>query len=290
MKKSKLLLLAVVVLLIPLLLYAFFLKNDAQVEVLVLMYHDLRETPVSDDPWAVSSDVFYQQMQTLAGGTYPVISFDDLIAFVDGEIDLPPRVIIISFDDGYESNLTLAAPILEQFGLSAIINVLGIQLGQSTYRHTDIPEIPFFHLEDTIPWIERGVLFIGHHSYDMHMLEYRETPETFRLGVLQREDEDDAAYRYAFYTDFMRLQTKIEQVIGRPADVFAYPFGFHNEWTEQLLREFGVRVSLTSEYGINVVTRGQQDSLFGLRRVNMEEHLVGETLLAYLESLWEREE
>ena len=287
MKKNRILLFIVVMLLIPSLLYAFFLRDNAKVEVLILMYHDVREGPVSGNPWVVSTDTFYHQMETLVSGEYPIITFDDLIAFVDGEIDLPPRVILITFDDGYQSNLTLAAPILERFDISAMINVLGVQLGQSTYRHTNIPEIPFFHLEDTIPWVERGVIFIGHHSYDMHMLEYRETPETFRLGILQREDEEDEAYKYAFNQDFMRLQTKIEQIIGRPADVFAYPFGFHNEQTEQLLRELGVRVTLTSEYGINVVVRRQRESLFGLRRVNMEEHFVDDYLLIQLDMAWD---
>lgn len=285
--KTKFFLIIFTILLLVAAMFIFFFSgNEGEIEVMVLMYHDIATYAAADNPWVVSADAFSNQMQLLAMGNYPVISFDDLIAFVDGKLDLPQRVILISFDDGYQSNLDLAAPVLEELSIPALISVLGVQLGQSTYRHTDIPELPFFHLEDTIPWVQAGVFSIGHHSYDMHMLEYREPAETFRMGVLRREDETYETWRAAFTEDFLHLQTKLYETLGVPATIFAYPFGHHNEETENLLKELGIRVTLTSIEGINTVRQGEPQSLFALRRVNIEEHMVGDYFINYLNWAW----
>jgi len=246
------------------------------------MYHDIQVEPVVDDPWTISQDVFRYQMETLQREGFTVVSFDDLIAFVDHGEPLPARPVVITFDDGYQSNLDLAAPILEELGMSALISMMGTRIGNATYRGTDIPATPTFSFEGVSPWVQRGVIQIGHHSYDMHMVEQFETPETFRHGVLQREDESDEAWRAAFFHDFESLRVKIEESLGTEVLVYAYPYGRYNEYTEAMLRDWGIRVTLTTNFGSNVIERGNPNSLFGLNRLNMYEELVGEYLIERL--------
>jgi len=256
--------------------------------VLILMYHDIRENPVEEDnPWAISQDVFRRQMQTLRDEGYTVVTFDDLIAFVDGGRRLPERPVVITFDDGYGSNLELAAPILAEFGMSATISVIGEARGQSTYRDTDHPRIPHFYLEEARPWVERGVIQIQHHSYDMHMWEPFETPETYRSGALQRPDETEEEYRAAFRQDFETLRIKIEDILGTAVTVYTYPGGLYNEITEEMLRDLGVRVTLTTYWGINVIERRNPESLFLLKRINITEDLTGDRFIEYLDQFWE---
>jgi len=287
-KKQWLALVLIGILLIP----AAFLAHGRltvprYVDVLVLMYHDIQVEPVVDDAWTISQDVFRYQMETLQREGFTVVSFDDLIAFVDHGRRLPERPVVITFDDGYQSNLDLAAPILEELGMTALISVVGTRVGTSTYRDTDIQAIPAFPFEAVMPWVERGVIQIGHHSYDMHMVELFETPETFRHGVLQREGESMEDYFAAFYHDFHTLRIQIEEALGTEVLVYVYPYGHYNEYTEAMLREWGVRVTLSTRFGSNVIERGNPDSLFGLARPNMYEELVGERLVERL-NYWNR--
>lgn len=48
--------------------------------------------------------------------------------------------------------------------------MIGVSIGRTTYKDTDIPITPHFSLEDARPWVARGVLTVTTHSYDMHQV------------------------------------------------------------------------------------------------------------------------
>jgi len=258
-------------------------------EVIVLMYHDFREEAVYGISAIISTEAFRHQMETLQAAGFQTVTFDDLIAFVDEGVPLPENPIVITFDDGYRSNLELAAPILEELGKTAIINVIGISRGRDTYRDTDIPIIPHFRWDEVRPWVEQGVIQIGHHSYDMHRW-HRLPDEPWRYGVLPMEDESPEEHREALVTDFERLRQAIQTELGREVLVFAYPYGHYCEQSEAILQDLGIRVTLTTHVGINIIERGKAESLFHLNRINMTEDLDAEALLELLESLRQEED
>jgi len=253
-------------------------------EVIVLMYHDVREEPVYGNSAIISTEALRIQMETLQEAGFETVTFDDLIAFVDLGAPLPPNPIVITFDDGYRSNLELAAPILEELSKTAIISVIGISRGRDTYRHTDIPIIPHFTWDEVRPWVERGVIQIGHHSYDMHRW-HRDPEEPWRYGVLPMEGESPEEHREALIADFERLRQIIQAELGREVLVFAYPYGHYCEQSEAILQELGIRVTLATHVGINIIEQRKPESLFRLNRINMTEDLDPEALLELLESL-----
>jgi len=257
-------------------------------EIIVLMYHDIREEPVYGNSAIISAEAFRMQMQALQDAGFESVTFCDIIAFVDEGASLPPNPIVITFDDGYRSNLELAAPILEEFDKQAIINVIGISRGRDTYRHTDISIIPHFTWDEVRPWVERGIIQIGHHSYDMHRW-HRKEDEPWRYGVLPMEGESPEEHRDALTADFERLRQAIEAELGTEVLVFAYPYGHYCEQSEQILQELGVRVTLATHVDINIVERGKPESLFLLNRINMTEDLDAEALLELLESFRQEE-
>jgi len=55
--------------------------------------------------------------------TYTVVRLRDIVNYVLGLASLPGNAIAITFDDGYLDNLTVALPILSEFGLPATIFV-----------------------------------------------------------------------------------------------------------------------------------------------------------------------
>ena len=267
--------------------------NDDEVEVLILMYHHITIEPEPENPSVISVGAFREQIETLYREGYSVVSFDDLIAFVDYGTELPRRAVIITFDDGHTSNLEFAAPILEEFGMSAIINIIGTQIGKSTYRHTYVRTIPHFALEEVLSWVERGVIHIGHHTYDMHWVDWIEETWSgadltipFRRGVLPLADETHEEWRAAFIQDFEMLRDTIYRYLGVIVTVYAYPYGLFTAETEEFLRELGVRVTLTTNPGINLVQQGNPNSLFALNRVNMEEDMTGTRLIRFLDSFF----
>lgn len=91
-----------------------------------IAYHRIDEPEAEPDldPGLVSAtpDEFAAQLELLAR-RYRVISLDELLAAHRGGTPLPPKAVLLSFDDAYHDFAEQAWPILRRFGLPATLFV-----------------------------------------------------------------------------------------------------------------------------------------------------------------------
>lgn len=97
--------LAVLSLLVSIIGYTCTSKKSDAVVVPILVYHDISDTDVP-------VTLFEEQLQAILDAGYNAVSLDDLCAFVNEGIKLPPRPIVFTFDDGYVNNIDNALPVL----------------------------------------------------------------------------------------------------------------------------------------------------------------------------------
>ena len=97
----------------------------------VLMYHHVSPNP---GLVTVSPETFHAQMAWLAKHNYRSIGTDDLAAFLNGK-PLPEKSVMITFDDGYLDNYLYAHPVLQAFGLKAVLFIITGWLGEGELRH-----------------------------------------------------------------------------------------------------------------------------------------------------------
>ncbi len=123
----------------------------------ILMYHDIVDAgePVSD--WTVTVKKFRSDMAWLWDNGYT--------SFLPGELpepeELPEKSVLITFDDGYESNYRYALPILREYGMKAVVSVIVQRIDTG---------VPGFLTWDMIrEMAESGVFEIGSHTYDNHL-------------------------------------------------------------------------------------------------------------------------
>lgn len=88
----------------------------------VLMYHALEDErhpagakDQGEQLYIVSVDNFRKQMQYLHTNGFKTYLIDELL----GMESWPQKAVVLTFDDGHESNYTLALPILQEFGFKA---------------------------------------------------------------------------------------------------------------------------------------------------------------------------
>jgi len=94
--------------------------------LLVLVYHGVVTEDHSSEPFlyrnTVSAREFDEQLRLLKRLFSP-ISASDLLAYFEQQRPLPPRPVLITFDDGYRNNLTQAAPVLKRYGVPALFHL-----------------------------------------------------------------------------------------------------------------------------------------------------------------------
>src|SRR5690606_9594876 len=100
------------------------LRNDLR----ILAYHRVLESAEPDgfdfdvDLISASAERFRAQMAFLRRHFHPM-RFDEVLARIDSGRALPPRAVLVSFDDGYDDNHRVAFPILQDLGMSAMFFV-----------------------------------------------------------------------------------------------------------------------------------------------------------------------
>lgn len=252
-------------------------------DVAILMYHAFTENEAETTSVCTLASEFERQLSALRDAGYTSVGYADLIEFVNGKGKLPEKPLLISIDDGYQNNLDLAAPLLEKYGFCANIAVIGVSIGHTTYKDTDIPIMPHFSLEDVRPWIKRGVLTVTTHSYDMHQIAAVDGDDC-RRGVLQMPDETEPDYIAALTQDYKHAQEQLAGLPGKVLPVFTYPFGAYSELSERVLQEQGVQVTVTIADGANRLVKGEPETLRLLRRINVPAGMEPDALLSSIDA------
>jgi peptidoglycan/xylan/chitin deacetylase (PgdA/CDA1 family) len=172
-----------------------------------------------------------------------VVSLGD---FFSGNLSLIKMNVVITFDDGYKSWVSLALPVLKELGLPATFFVTSGFVGLSKEDETEFMRSKLFlaidpkrmtsglTLEDVRRIVKDGFTVGGH------------TLNHCNLGKLQ----DIAQVRYEIAEDKIRL----EKVTGVKVEYFAYPSGaYYNPDINliDLLKESGYKGAVTTVPGFN---------------------------------------
>lgn len=195
------------------------------VGVRVLTYH--RFGSITRDPFCVTPESFDEQMAWLASEGRAV-SLDDVIAFAEGKRELRDGAVLVTMDDGYESMLKVAQPILAKHGVPCVAFVTAGLLNEP--KAPDWPER--FMSDDELRALARGGVEIGAHGFTHRSMGRLEAAE------LEREVVDAKA--------------RLESVLGTHVRSWAYPFGTHGDFTDETdsaLERAGYEVAFHSQHG-----------------------------------------
>ncbi|MCL2488889.1 MAG: polysaccharide deacetylase family protein, partial [Oscillospiraceae bacterium] len=184
----------------------------------------------------------------------------DLIAYVGGNGSLPEKPVMITFDDGFLNNITYAVPLLEQYGMRAVIAVVGKYTEDSEASGDRNPSYAYLNWEDIRQLIASDIVEIQNHSYDLH----KKGP---RIGADRKKGEAMEDYERILGEDITTYRRLMDEKTGYTAAAFAYPLGEYSKSSEEVLKKQGFSATMTCREKINTITR-DPDCLFGLGRFN----------------------
>ncbi|MBQ4348783.1 MAG: polysaccharide deacetylase family protein [Clostridia bacterium] len=238
---------------------------DAYVKVPVLMYHHITENKDKAGSYTVTTDEFEKDLQYIASKGYTAVSVSQLIDYVYNAEALPEKPIVITFDDGFESYQALALPILEKYSMKSAVFIIGS--AADLYTRVSDHNISYSNLNwQAIKELQDSPLCEVHsHTYDLHHNEKGE-----RKGMSRLKNESNAEYERVISADLIKLQKAFENKSLTVPAAIAYPYGAYDNYTTQIIKKLGFRVSFTCEQRINRLCAGNKDSLYNLGRYNRE--------------------
>lgn len=261
-------------------------KAPAQAEdtvLPVLMYHHFVSAQgVRLNPQTVQASKFENDLAAIRDAGFTTMLPSEVIdAQASGRF--PEKPIMITMDDGYLSNYTLAYPLLEKYRMKASVFVIGWSVGRSLMPDNLTPIIPHFNLEAAEKMVESGLVSVGAHSYDLHTT----TPqsENSASGVARRSGETDEKYAARLKEDFLKIRALLEPAVGEKLISYSYPFGIESEICRKVLLENGVLMTFQTGEAFSNITR---DGLFGIKRLNVTNDMASDTLVKTIEALIEK--
>ena len=201
------------------------------------MYHNFGPPPPGGDPdhLFVGVDTFRAHLALLQRRGWRALSLDEFLATLDG-VPAPRKSFLITIDDGHESVLRDAAPILAEAGLPSVLFVPPAVLGGTI---TWNPAYADERLSDKaeIATLADSPMEVGVHSWD-HSRMYGMDSQQLDLQVVRAREE-------------------VESMMGYRPRSFAYPFGTHDLPARQAMADAGYTVSfaVAREHGRMAVDR-----------------------------------
>lgn len=210
----------------------------------ILLYHRVvnKTCAIGQHKTYVWEDAFRKQMRWLKDNGYSTITFSDLDT-MPADTNLQKK-IIITFDDGYVDNYTIAFPILKEFGLKAMIYLVTDCTRNEWNLLEGEPVLDMMSREQILEMQHYGIEFGGHtrHHKDMK-----------RSAIEIQEEEIAGCFNY------------LEKLTGRKPVSFAYPYGAYSDDTLKVMKLSGFKYGITTIFGPNVWT----EDLYRIRRIEV---------------------
>jgi peptidoglycan/xylan/chitin deacetylase (PgdA/CDA1 family) len=207
----------------------------AKKQVPVLCYHHIREPRPGDGEmmktYSVSPEQFAEQMKALKDSGYETILPEQLYNYLVHGASLPAKPIILSFDDTDEEQFTIGAKEMEKYGFKGVFFIMTISINRPRYMSKE----QLKQLADSGNAVEA-------HTWDHHM-----------VTKYQGDDWDK---------QLVQPMKKVEDITGKPAKYFAYPFGLWNRAAFPELKKAGYKMAFSLS-----TKRDSTEPLYTIRRM-----------------------
>ena len=101
--------------------------------IVILKYHSIQDKPElyddSIDPGIITSTRDFKKHMEIVSKQFNSVTMDDILLYIRGDKNLPKRAVAVTFDDGYDDNFRIGAPILEHFSIRAAFYVTVDSIG-----------------------------------------------------------------------------------------------------------------------------------------------------------------
>jgi peptidoglycan/xylan/chitin deacetylase (PgdA/CDA1 family) len=225
----------------------------------VLMYHHISTSP---GMITVTPGHFAAQMAYLARAGYRTLGAGQLAAFLAGE-PMPPKSVVLTFDDGYLDNWVYAHPVLQRHGFTALCFLVSSwpcegalrQNASSTSNPTELPRL-LNHRE--------GELAIENGRADEAILRWSEIAAMRSAGTFEFHSHTHSHVRWdrvagsrdekrkGLRDDLIAARSMLNERLGGVSDHLCWPQGYYDDDYREIALDAGFCHFYTCNTGTNL--------------------------------------
>jgi peptidoglycan/xylan/chitin deacetylase (PgdA/CDA1 family) len=207
----------------------------AKRQVPVLCYHHIRDPKPGQSEsmksYSVSAVQFAQQMKALKDSGYETILPNQLYDYLVHGGTLPPKPVMLTFDDTDEEQFSIGYQEMKKYGFKGVFFIMTISINRPRYM-----------TKEQIKQLADEGNAVESHTWDHHM-------------VTKYQGED-------WEKQFVKPRKTIEDITGKSATYFAYPFGLWNQAAIPELKKAGFKMAF-----ILSTKRDSTEPLYTVRRM-----------------------
>jgi len=222
----------------------------AESPVLVsLAWHDIVPQRNSD-PYAVTISQLREQLAYLRKSGYQPVSLEQCVRVWRGEAALPPKAVLLTFDDGLRSYEVHARPLLAEFGFPSVLSVVtgwvdGVRRPPE-YRGKILDWGSLKRLAQ-----EPGIAIVSHSDNLHHGVLANPQGNLAPAAVTHqylnqtRRYESEQDYEQRVRGDLRRSKQRLIAELATAPPAITWPYGAWNSASARVAREVGMPLQLT---------------------------------------------
>lgn len=202
-------------------------------KIKVLMYHLVSNDIALAQRFkniCIYVDEFRRDMACLDRWGFTAITFKDYLLYLSGELNLPKKPIIITFDDGFSDTAKYAVPILKEFGMKAVFFVIGDRKIKTSFWDLKMTGLP-------------QQLMNADQILELHETGFEIGSHTMRHGKLSELGREQA------WEEISRSRISLEILLNAPVHSFAYPYGLLDQTVKKLAMDSGYLIACATYTG-----------------------------------------
>jgi biofilm PGA synthesis lipoprotein PgaB len=215
--------------------------------LLVLCYHDVPKK-VDRDDYGVDEETFIQQLEYLRTHGYAFVSFDDVLRAHAGGAPLPPKAVLLTFDDAYRSFYERVLPVLKAYRYPCVLAVVSAWID----RAPPGLKLPLMNWQQVREAAASGLVEIATHTHNLHHFEIATPQQNTGFAAVTRkydaqrdtyETEEEFIRRIG--GDLRQAKESLRRNAGVDPRAVVWPYGEYNQITVEEARTAGYAATMT---------------------------------------------
>lgn len=229
---------------------------------LVLAYHDVEDDAADQRYLSVRTSALNDQLAWLKANDYHPVSVDAILAARAGGKPLPPKAVLLSFDDGYSSFYRRVYPLLQAYHWPALLSPVGKWVDTPAGQPVDFgglktPRDRFATWQHIGEMSRSGLVEIGAHTYDQHqgrISNPQGNSEPYAVNrsydPLRKRYETGEHYRHRVNADVAKITQRITAATGKAPRVWVWPYGAAGGEALKIVKQHGYQMAMTLNDGV----------------------------------------